>query len=201
MIDYSKLPDPQSYAEAMRAPDAKAWTGAKKTENASLEKNKTYRIVKLPRGARAIISRYVWKRKMDRYGRIKVYKARLVARGFQQREGIDYGETFAAVVKPASFRILFALAARLGWKIHQMDVKTAFLNGDLEHTVYMKPPPGMKLPKGYVLQLLKSLYGLNQSLRAWYEKFRSTIGAWGWRASAHDPCVFINEIKKLFMCL
>lgn len=174
---------------------------ATEEELGSIRGNKTWRIVKLPPGAKAITSRWVYKRKMDQRGRIKKYKVRLVTRGFQQAEGVDYDEIFAAVVKRAAFRALFAIAAKRKLKIHQMDVKTAFLNGNLEHKVYIKPPPGMKLPKGCVLELLKALYGLNQSPRAWYEKFANTIQRWGWRPSAYNPCVFIYDKDDLILCL
>jgi Reverse transcriptase (RNA-dependent DNA polymerase) len=98
--------------------------------------------------------------------KITKHKARLVARGFQQEEGIDYKETFASVVKPASTRILLALAAILSWFVHQGDVKTAFLNSDLDRPVYIKAPKDTKLPRGFCLLLIKALYGLKQSPRA-----------------------------------
>ena len=200
-VDIEQLADPQSFAEAMRAPDAEEFQGAMDREQDSLKKNEVYEVVKLPEGSRAITSRWVYKRKMDHHGNIKTYKARLVARGFQQREGIDYIETYVAVVKPASYRVFFALAARYGYKIHQMDVKTAFLNGRLQQVVYMKPPPGMKVPRGHVLKLSRSLYGLNQSPRAWYEKFKTTMVEKGWRISAYDPCMFIHNKRELVLCL
>jgi hypothetical protein len=200
-LNLAQLHDPQSYAEAMRAPDSDMFKAAMIKEQESLKHNSVYDIVKLPEGQRAITGRWVYKRKIDQHGKIKVYKARLVARGFQQREGIDYVETFAAVVKPASYRIFFALAAQFGYKVHQMDVKTAFLNGKLENVVYMKPPPGLKVSKGHVLKLLRSLYGLNQAPRAWYEKFCTTMEKKGWRVSPYDPCVFIHDTIRLLLCL
>jgi hypothetical protein len=124
-----------------------------------------------------------------------------MARGFQQEGGVDYDETFAAVVKPASYRILFALAAIFGWLVHQGDVKTAFLNSGLDKPVYMRPPKGMNLPPGFVLLVLRALYGLKQSPRAWYQKFRKTMEEWGWRVNAHDPCVFINDKTGLILDL
>jgi hypothetical protein len=122
-----------------------------------------------------------------------------VARGFQQEEGIDYEETFASVVKSASTRILLALAAICHWHIHQGDVKTAFLNSDLDKPVYVKSPRDVKLPRGCCLLLLKALYGLKQSPRAWYQKLRDTLVRWGWRMSAYDPCVFINDTTGLIL--
>jgi len=103
------------------------------------------------------------------------------------------------VVKPASTRILLALAAILSWMIHQGDIKTAFLNSNLDKPVYMKPPKDIKLPNGFCLMLIKALYGLKQSPRAWYQKLRKTLVNWGWRMSAYDPCVFINNGTGLIL--
>jgi hypothetical protein len=138
----------------------------------------------------------------DKYGpdgKITRHKARLVARGFQQEEGIDYEETFASVVKPASTRILLALAAILSWFVHQGDVKTAFLNSELDKPVYMRAPKDIRLPRGFCLLLTKALYGLKQSPRAWYHKLRNTLVDGGWRMSAYDPCVFINDSTGLIL--
>jgi hypothetical protein len=98
----------------------------------------------------------------------KKHKARLVARGFQQVNGVDYEETFSAVVKASSYQTLIALATMFGHKIYLMDVKIAFLYGDIDVEIYLKPPPGFKCPKGKVLRLLKALYRLKQSPRLWY---------------------------------
>jgi len=123
----------------------------------------------------------------------------LVARGFQQEEGIDYEEMFASVVKPASTCILLALAAILFWLIHQGDVKTAFLNSNLDKPVYMRPPKDIKLPHGLCLMVIRALYGLKQSPCAWYQKLQNTLISWGWRMSAYDPCVFINDNTGLIL--
>jgi hypothetical protein len=138
----------------------------------------------------------------DKYGpngELIKHKSRLVARGFQQEEGIDYEETFASVVKPTSTRILLALAAILSWPIHQGDVKTAFLNSDLDKAVYMKPPKDITLPNGFCLMVVRALYGLKQSPRAWYQKLRDTLISWNWRMSSFDPCVFINDTSGLIL--
>jgi len=105
------------------------------------------------------------------YGSIEHYKARLVAQGFTQEYGIDYQETFALVARMTSVRILLVITTAKSWCLHQMDVKNAFLNGELQEEVYMHPPSGMELPPRMVLRLLKALYGLKQSPRAWFEKF------------------------------
>jgi hypothetical protein len=94
---------------------------------------------------------------------------------------------------------LLALAAILSWFVHQGDVKTAFLNSDLDKPVYMRAPKDIKLPRGFCLLLIKALYGLKQSPRAWYQKLRDTLISWGWRISAYDPCVFINDSTGLIL--
>ena len=172
---------------------------AKKEELKSHEEKGTWDIVPLPEGVKPVTSRWVTTDKHGPDGKITKHKARLVARGFQQEEGIDYEETFASVVKPASTRILLALAAILSWFVHQGDVKTAFLNSDLDKPVYMRAPKDIKLPRGFCLLLIKALYGLKQSPRAWYQKLRDTLISWGWRMSAYDPCVFINDSTGLIL--
>jgi hypothetical protein len=202
-VDLATSPDPQTYAQAMRAQDATRWTDSIKVEHDSLIQNHAYDIMDLPSGKRALTSRFVFKRKIGADGRVTKNKARMVARGFQQVQGIDFQETYAAVVKTASYRVLFALAARFNWKIHQMDVKTAYLNGDLDEEIYVHPPEGfpVELPKGKVLRLRKALYGLKQSARSWYSKFANTLLQKGWRVSAFDPCIFIHDEKQLFQAV
>ncbi|KFZ24291.1 hypothetical protein V502_01231 [Pseudogymnoascus sp. VKM F-4520 (FW-2644)] len=172
---------------------------AKKEELKSHEEKGTWRVVTLPKGVKPVTSRWVNTDKYGPDGQLIKHKSRLVARGFQQEEGIDYEETFASVVKPASTRILLALAAILSWPIHQGDVKTAFLNSNLDKPVYMRPPKDIKLPHGFCLMVIRALYGLKQSPRAWYQKLRTTLISWGWRMSAYDPCVFINDSTGLIL--
>jgi hypothetical protein len=118
-------------------------------------------------------------------GSIERYKARLVARGFQQTQGLDYDETFAPVAHMTTIQTLIAVAASSSWTISQMDVKNAFLNGDLQE-VYMHPPPGVDTPSGHVCRLRRALYGLKQAPRAWFERFISVITAAGFSSSEHD---------------
>ena len=109
------------------------------------------------------------------------YKARLVAKGFTQSYGIDYQETFAPVAKLNTVRVLLSLAANLDWSLHQLDVKNAFLNGDLEEEVYMDIPAGLETTSNFnkVCRLRKSLYGLKQSPRAWFERFTKVVKGYG----------------------
>jgi hypothetical protein len=172
---------------------------AKLEELKSHEEKGTWAVVPLDKGIKPVTSRWVTTDKYGPDGNVTRHKARLVARGFQQEEGLDYEETFASVVKSASTRILLALAAICHWHIHQGDVKTAFLNSDLDKPVYMKPPKDVQLTRGCCLLLLKALYGLKQSPRVWYQKLRDTLVCWGWRTSAYDPCVFINDTTRLIL--
>ena len=108
-------------------------------------------------------TKWIYKKKIDKHGRVDRYKARLVAQGFTQVEGIDYSKTYSPVARFTSIRIVLALAAMCGYVVHQMDVDTAFLNAELKEEVYIVPPPGYGLPAGRVYRLNKCLYGLKQS--------------------------------------
>ena len=131
----------------------------------AVEQNRTWELADLPRGHRAITLKWVFKLKRDGAGAIIKHKARLVARGFLQQEGVDFDDAFAPVARMESVRLLLALAAQEGWRVHHMDVKSAFLNGDLKEEVYVHQPPGFTIPgqEGKVLCLRKALYGLRQA--------------------------------------
>ncbi|GKU93110.1 hypothetical protein SLEP1_g6738 [Rubroshorea leprosula] len=126
-------------------------------------------------------------------GFVECYKACLVAKGFTQEYGIDYEETFAPVAYPTLVCSLIVIATAKGWKLFQMDVKNAFLNGDLVEEVYMQPPPGLKHPPNKVCQLKRALYGLKQAPRAWFAKFSTTISEFGFTSSPHDTTLFIRK--------
>jgi hypothetical protein len=157
--------EPTNYAEAKSDP---AWEAAMKQELESVEKNRTWELVDLPASHRPISLKWVFKLKMDEKGLVTKHKARLVARGFVQQEGIDYDDAFAPVARMESVRVLLALAAQEGWKVHHMDVKSAFLNGDLKEEVYVRQPPGFAVAgeESKVYRLRKALYGLRQASRA-----------------------------------
>ncbi|OQE71140.1 hypothetical protein PENNAL_c0111G02651, partial [Penicillium nalgiovense] len=195
---YNELPQPALQLKNNGTANGK-YLEAKVEELNSHKEKGTWKVVPLQGGIKPVTSRWVTTDKYGPDGEVARRKARLVARGFQQEEGIDYEETFASVVKSASTRILLALAALCHWHIHQGDVKTAFLNSDLDKPVYMKAPRDVQLPRGCCLLLLKALYGLKQSPRAWYQKLRDTLVRWGWRISAYDPCVFINDGTGLIL--
>jgi len=158
-----------------------------KQELQSVEKNKTWELVDLPAGHRPISLKWVFKLKKDEKGVATKHKARLVARGLVQQEGIDFDDAFAPVARMESVRVLLALAAQEGWKVHHMDVKSAFLNGDLKEEVYVRQPPGFAVAgeEGRVYRLKKALYGLRQAPRAWNAKLDITLKKMGFKQSAH----------------
>ena len=181
--------EPSTYQEAARIPE---WQLAMSEELAALDRTGTWDLVPLPSHAVPITCKWVFKIKTKSDGSIERYKARLVARGFQQTPGLDYDETFAPVAHMTTVRTLIAVAASCSWTISQMDVKNAFLHGDLHEEVYMQPPPGVDAPSGHVCRLRRALYGLKQAPRAWFEHFVSLIRAAGFSPSDNDPALFIH---------
>ncbi|GAA0160790.1 transmembrane signal receptor [Lithospermum erythrorhizon] len=131
--------------------------------------------------------------KYNEKGEIERYKARLVANGFTQTYGIDFSEIFAPVAKLNTVRVLLSLATNLEWGLHQLDNKNVFLNGGLEEEVYMIQPPGFEQGNNRVCKLQKSLYGLKQSLRAWFHKFSKEVKNSGYIQSQADHTIFINH--------
>ncbi|CAI7855772.1 unnamed protein product [Closterium sp. NIES-53] len=157
----------------------------------SIEENCTWELVELPEGRKAITSKWLFKIKSDADGKIKCYKSRLVAKGYQQKEKVDYKELFAPVVKPTTLRTLLAGAAIKGWVVKQMDVTTAFLNGILEEEIFMAQPEGFDDGSGRVLKLKKALYGLKQAPRQWYLKLRELLEEIEFTLSSADHSLFL----------
>ena len=127
------------------------------------------------------------------------FKGRLVAKGYSQKPGIDFEETFAPVVRFSSIRTLLAFAVNNNMVVHQMDVVTAFLNGELQEDIYMQQPPGYEVPgkEGLVCKLKRSLYGLKQAPRVWNKSFQEFMIRLGLKQSTADPCVFIQDEAKV----
>ena len=183
------LSEPSSYKEAILDP---LWQQAMDEELSALHKTGTWDLVPLPPGKTVVGCRWVYKIKTNSDGSIERYKARLVAKGYSQQYGMDYEETFAPVAKMTTIRTLIAVASVRQWHISQLDVKNAFLNGDLQEEVYMAPPPGVSHDSGYVCKLKKALYGLKQAPRAWFEKFSIVISSLGFASSSHDSALFVK---------
>ena len=184
--------EPTTYAEAISRSDSKQWEQAARTEYDSLITNKTWKLVDLPPGRKAIGCKWVFKIKYDSSGKLERYKARLVAKGYSQTQGIDYNETFAPVAKFNSIRTLIALAAEHDLELHQMDVKTAFLNGHLDEEIYMEQPEGFskKNQEHKVCKLSKSLYGLKQAGRSWYQMIDANLTDLGFERTSADVCIY-----------
>ncbi|GJU77575.1 ribonuclease H-like domain-containing protein, partial [Tanacetum coccineum] len=167
-------PIPKSPFHALRDPN---WKQAMCDEYKALIDNNTWVLVPRPPNVNIVRSMWLYKHKYNADGSLNRYKARLVANGRSQQQGIDYDETFSPVVKPATIRTVLSLAVSRQWPIHQLDVKNAFLHGHLTETVYMHQPPGFtdSAHSDYVCLLQKSLYGLKQAPRAWFQRFSSYI--------------------------
>lgn len=189
------LDDPMTYKEAMKRTDGHKWEAAMRDELDSIHRNHTWDLVKMPAGRAAINSGWVLKRKRDAKGNVIRYKARLVAKGYSQQKGIDYTETFAPVAKFSSIRLLLALAAHHDWDIHQMDVKTAFLHGDLDVEIYMRQPEDfVEVGKEEMVCLLKkSLYGLKQASRAWNQKINNALILLHFTRLESDHCIYVRR--------
>ena len=172
------------------------WNKACLKELAAMTDNKTFSLVKLPAGKRAVGCRWVFTMKHGPTGEFA--KARLVAQGFSQQEGIDYNETFSPVIRYDSVRVLLAVAASKNFKVHQMDVTTAFLHGDIDAEIFMKQPPGFEDPQDptAVWKLHKSIYGLKQSPLCWYKKMLTALERFGFhKASAEHGVFYVSNDK------
>jgi hypothetical protein len=186
------VPIPKDWKSAKQNPK---WTYAMKEELLALQTNKTWELVQLPKGKKVVGCKSVFTVKQTFEGKVDKYKARLVAKGYSQTYGIDYDETFAPVAKMDTMRTLISCAANFGWPLHQMDVKNAFLHGDLQEEVYMEIPPGFanKQTVGMVCKLKKSLYGLKQSPRAWFDRFMRAVCEMGYSQCNGDHTVFYKH--------
>lgn len=187
--------DPATYEEAMARPDADQWHQAMVEELAAIASSGTYTLVDAPPGGKVLPCRWVFTIKRGADGRVQRYKARLVVKGFAQREGIDFSEVFAPTSKYASLRALLAVAAKERMILQQLDVKTAFLNGQLEEELYMQLPPGFEAgSSGSVWRLHRTLYGLRQAPRAWHKRLSEELGRHGIVPSQADPSLYTKQM-------
>ncbi|KAD3338662.1 hypothetical protein E3N88_34183 [Mikania micrantha] len=185
-------PLPRSPLDALRNPD---WNKAMTDEFQALLENNTWELVPRNNQMNVVRSMWIFKHKLNSNGSLERYKARLVCDGSSQQVGIDCGDTFSPVVKPATIRTVLSIAISHSWSIHQLDVKNAFLHGDLRETVYMHQPPGFhdKAFPNHVCLLKKSLYGLKQAPRAWYQRFTDYVSTIGFQHSKSDHSLFIYK--------
>ncbi|KAE8715970.1 hypothetical protein F3Y22_tig00110156pilonHSYRG00076 [Hibiscus syriacus] len=188
--------EPKNFKEALKSKDKHKWTKAMDEKIASLMKNKTWELVDRPKNQRVVGCKWIFKKKEGIPSVTKArYKAKLVAKGFTQVEGIDFSEIFSPVVKHCSIKLILALVAQYDLELEQLDVKTAFLYGVLEETIYMDQPDGYCTleTKDKVCLLKKSLYGLKQSPRQWYKRFDEFMLRIGFARSSYDSCVYMKK--------
>ncbi|GJU52716.1 retrovirus-related pol polyprotein from transposon TNT 1-94 [Tanacetum coccineum] len=188
--------EPESYSEALCSKEFVQWKKTINKEMVSLEKNQTWSLVRLPAGKKALQSKWVFRVKEEQDGK-KRYKARLVVKGFQQKQGVDYNEIFSPVVKMTTIRLVLSIVAAENLHLEQLDVKTAFLHGDLDEDIYMTQPEGFQSAgkeENLVCKLKKSLYGLKQAPRQWYLKFDSFMQRAGYKRCAMDHCCYLKKV-------
>jgi hypothetical protein len=201
--DIGKMDDSASYKEAMKSENSLKWCETMEEELRSMNFNDILDLVEIPDGAKKVICKWVYKIKYESKGKIERFKVRLVAKGFTQREGIDCTETFSPVSKKDSFKIVVALVAHYDLELYQMDVKTVFLNGDLQESLYVAQLEGFAIEgkehMGY--RLKKSIYELKQASRQWYLKFDEVIKKFGFVKNQVDNCVYIKIKGSMFIIL
>ncbi|GAA0159622.1 transmembrane signal receptor [Lithospermum erythrorhizon] len=188
----SNVEDPLYFEEANLE---EKWRKAMQSEIESIERNNTWSLTTLPQGSKKIGVKWIYKTKTDEAGNITKHKARLVAKGYSQREGVDYTEVFAPVAKMDTVRMILSIAAHKNWKIYQLDVKSAFLQGEIEEEVYVSQPPGFEVigKEDHVYKLHKALYGLKQAPRAWFSKIEAHFMKTGFKNSDNEQTLFTKR--------
>jgi hypothetical protein len=186
----SNYPVPKTVKTALKDP---GWTDAMGEEYDSFEETHTWDLVPPDSFITPLGCRWVFKTKLKADGTLDRLKARLVAKGYEQEEGVDYMETYSPVVRTATVRTILHVATINKWEIKQLDVKNAFLHGDLKETVYMYQPPGFENQDrpDYVCKLNKAIYGLKQAPRAWFDKFSTFLLEFGFICTYSDPSLFV----------
>src|SRR3954467_14762361 len=201
-FSFVSMLEPSKFEEAMKDPD---WLTAMLEELNQFKRNKVWSLVDRPDPTKHNIigTKWIFRDKQDEYGIVVRNKSRLVAQGYTQIEGIDFGETYAAVARLESIRVMLSFANFNGILLYQMDVKSAFVNGEIEEEVYVMQPPGFEDPKKFdmVYKLHKALYGLNQAPRAWYDTLKDFLLKKGFKPGTTDPTLFTHSYNvDLFVC-
>ncbi|GJT84594.1 putative ribonuclease H-like domain-containing protein [Tanacetum coccineum] len=178
-----------------------SWVEAMQEELLQFKLQEVWVLCDLPDGKRVIGTKWVFRNKRDERGTIIKNKARLVAQGYRQEEGVDYDEVFAPVARIEAIRLFLAFASFMGFTVYQMDVKSAFLYGNITEEVYVKQPPGFEDPAhpNKVYRVVKALYGLHQAPRAWYERLSTFLLKHGYRRGAIDKTLFIKKDRRDIM--
>ncbi|RVW41754.1 Retrovirus-related Pol polyprotein from transposon TNT 1-94 [Vitis vinifera] len=191
LVLFTSTADPTTFEEAVQS---SKWRAAMDLEIEAIERNGTWELTDLPEGVKKIGVKWVFKTKLNENGKVDKCKARLVAKGYAQQHGIDYTEVFAPVARWDTIRMVIALAARNGWSVYQLDVKSAFLHGELNEAVFIEQPQGYekKGEEHKVYKLKKALYGLKQAPRAWYSRIEAYFIKEGFERCSCDHTLFIK---------
>ncbi|KAK2436707.1 putative mitochondrial protein [Trifolium repens] len=207
VINDSEDLEPKSIKDCRQSENWPKWKDAIEAELSSLSKRNVFGpVVRTPEGVKPVGYKWVFVRKRNENGEIARYKARLVAQGFSQRPGIDFNETYSPVVDATTFRYLISLVTHEGLNLHMMDVVRAYLYGSLDSDIYMKLPEGFNLPdvyssgsrENYSIKLNKSLYGLKQSGRMWYNRLSEYLLREGYKNDSICPCIFMKRLGNDF---
>ena len=190
--------EPKKVDEALQDAD---WVNSMHEELHQFVWNDVWELVPRPKGVNVIGTKWIFKNKSDEHGTVIRNKSRLVAQGYTQVEGIDFDETFAPVARLESIKILLAIASHLNFKLYQMNVKSAFLNGMLQEEVYVEQPKGFVNPQrpNDVYKLKRALYGLKQAPRAWYDRLTAYLTEHGFKRGFADTTLFIRKDKNSFV--
>ncbi|CAI7893437.1 unnamed protein product [Closterium sp. NIES-54] len=196
--DAPDIPTPRSYAEAIEGPYSSQWQAAMDAEMASWKSTGTYVDVVPPPGANIVSCMWIFRVKRPP-GSPPVFKARYVARGFSQRQGVDYFQTFSPTPKMTTLRVLLHVAAQRDYELHSLDFSTAFLQGSLHEEIWLRRPPGFtrSFPPGTQWSLRRPVYGLRQAPREWHDTLRTTLAAFGFAPSTADPSLFLRTDTSL----
>ena len=186
--------DPLCFEEVVKSAN---WRLAMDNEIKSIEKNQTWTLTELPAGAKRIGVKWVYKTKYNEHGKIAKYKARLVAKGYSQKHAVDYTEVFALVARMDTVRMIIALAAHKNWRIFQLDVKSAFLHGELSEDVYVEQSRGYEKEgsEHLLYKLHKALYGLKQAPRAWFNQIEAHFISEGFQRCDSEQTLFTKRSK------
>ncbi|CAI7835795.1 unnamed protein product [Closterium sp. NIES-53] len=196
--DAPDIRTPRSYAEAIEGPYSSQWQAAMDAEMASWKSTRTYVDEVPPRGANIVSGMWIFRVKRPP-GSPPVFKARYVARGFSQRQGVDFFQTFSPTPKMTTLRVLLHVAAQRDYELHSLDFSTAFLQGSLHEEIWLRRPPGFtgSFPAGTQWCLRRPVYGLCQAPREWHDTLRTTLAALGFAPSTADPSLFLRTDTTL----